>query len=43
MGFVRWGTNPHYAMVDGRMVAGHYYTKVLKSLPPRAKPSGAAG
>lgn len=40
-GFVRWGTNPHYAMVENRMVAGHYYTKVLKSLPPRAQPKGA--
>jgi ribosomal protein S18 acetylase RimI-like enzyme len=43
MGFVRWGTNPHYAMVENRMVAGHYYTKVLRSLPPRAKPNEDAG
>lgn len=42
MGFVRWGTNPHYAMVENRMVAGHYYTKVLKSLPPRTQPRGGA-
>jgi ribosomal protein S18 acetylase RimI-like enzyme len=29
MGYVRWGTNSTYAMVDNRYVAGHYYTKTL--------------
>ncbi len=28
-GYVRWGTNPHYALVGGRMIAGHYYAKHL--------------
>lgn len=30
LGYVRWGTNPKYALVDGRMIAGHYYDKDLK-------------
>lgn len=29
MNYRRWGTNPAYAMVDGRMIAGHYYTKYI--------------
>ena len=29
LGFTRWGTNPDYAEVEGRMVAGHYYSKRL--------------
>src|SRR5258706_5655989 len=28
-GFVRWGTHPRYALVDGKYVAGHAYTKEL--------------
>ncbi|HUA50858.1 MAG TPA: GNAT family N-acetyltransferase [Candidatus Sulfotelmatobacter sp.] len=28
-GFVRWGTHPRYALVDGAYVAGHFYTKEL--------------
>ncbi len=28
-GFVRIGTNPYYAKVDGKMVQGHYYTKLI--------------
>lgn len=27
LGYECWGTNPNYAMVNGRVVAGHYYTK----------------
>jgi ribosomal protein S18 acetylase RimI-like enzyme len=30
-GFALWGTNPHYARVGGRMVAGLYFTKLLSS------------
>lgn len=30
LGFERWGTNPNYAVVDGRDVAGHYYTKAMR-------------
>ena len=29
LGYVRWGTHPAYARVRGRMVAGHYYYKLL--------------
>lgn len=30
MGFTHWGTHPNYAMVDGRMVAGLFFTKRLR-------------
>ena len=33
LGYVRWGTNPAYALADGRPIAGHYYTKYLAPLP----------
>ena len=29
LGFERWATNPNYARVDGRMIAGHHYSKRL--------------
>jgi len=29
MNYTRWGTHPVYARVDGRIVPGHYYYKVL--------------
>jgi ribosomal protein S18 acetylase RimI-like enzyme len=32
LGFERWGTNPTYAMVSGKMIAGHYYAKTLRHL-----------
>jgi ribosomal protein S18 acetylase RimI-like enzyme len=28
--YVRWGTNPKYALVEGKMIAGHYYYKELR-------------
>lgn len=31
MGYIRWGTNPTYAMVDSRFIAGHFYTKALRA------------
>lgn len=31
LGYSRWGTNPFYARVDGAMIAGHFYTKLLAS------------
>lgn len=37
LGYERWGTNPNYAMVDGRLVAGHYYTKRLRPNPRRGR------
>jgi ribosomal protein S18 acetylase RimI-like enzyme len=30
LGYVRWGTHPAYARVDGRTVAGHFYHKLLE-------------
>jgi ribosomal protein S18 acetylase RimI-like enzyme len=30
MNYKRWGTSPTYAMVDGRFIAGHFYTKTLR-------------
>jgi ribosomal protein S18 acetylase RimI-like enzyme len=29
MGYQRWGTHPAYARVDGRVVPGHYYFKLI--------------
>ena len=29
LGFARWGAHPKYALVDGRMIKGFYYTKDL--------------
>lgn len=36
-GYERWGTNPHYAMVEGKIVQGYYYSKQLRSLPRRKR------
>lgn len=30
LGYRRWGTNPNYAVVEGRVIAGHYFTKQLR-------------
>ncbi|MEQ8284309.1 GNAT family N-acetyltransferase [Thalassospira sp.] len=30
LGYVRWGINPYYAMIDGKMVEGYYYTKKIQ-------------
>jgi len=41
LGYECWGTNPNYAMVNGRVVAGRYYTKALRrrrKRPPRKEP-----
>jgi len=40
LGFERWGTNPNYAVVEGKPVAGYYYSKRLKRA--RQRPPGAA-
>jgi len=29
LGYMRWGTHPCYAQVDGRIIPGHYYYKRL--------------
>jgi ribosomal protein S18 acetylase RimI-like enzyme len=39
LGFVRWGTHPAYAYVDGQMISGHFYHKLLEARPQR-KPRG---
>ena len=39
LGYVRWGTHPAYARVDGRTVAGHSYYKLLE--PGRGRATGA--
>lgn len=35
LGFQRWGSNPYYAWIDDRWVAGHFYSKLLAE--PRAQ------
>jgi ribosomal protein S18 acetylase RimI-like enzyme len=37
LGYERWGTNPNYAFVNGKVVAGHYYTKRLRRSGRRRK------
>lgn len=29
MGYQKWGTNPAYALVDGRLLAGYHYSKTI--------------
>ena len=31
LGYERWGSNPNYAVVNGKTIVGHYYTKALKN------------
>ena len=33
MGYRRWGTHPVYGQVEGRIVPGHYYYKLLDDSP----------
>ena len=33
LGYIRWGTHPVYARVEGRIVPGHYYYKLLDYEP----------
>ncbi|WP_207485396.1 GNAT family N-acetyltransferase [Arenibaculum pallidiluteum] len=41
LGFIRFGTHPHYALVEGRYVTGHFYYKDLTATePPESHPSG---
>lgn len=35
LGFVRWGSHPAYANVDGQVIAGHFYHKLLDGKPQR--------
>ena len=32
--FVQWGTNPLYARVDGRIIAGLHFHKILRDIGP---------
>ena len=34
LGFQHWGTNPFYAKVNGRIIAGCYFVKVLHPNEP---------
>jgi ribosomal protein S18 acetylase RimI-like enzyme len=36
LGYERWGTNPHYAVVKGKTIPGYYYTKAIRG-PRRGK------
>ena len=36
-GFERWGTNPAYALVEGKFIEGHYYSKQLRELTKAKK------
>ncbi len=38
----RWGTNPNYAIVGGKMIAGHYYSKRLRRRRGR-RSAGSSG
>lgn len=38
LGYIRWGTHPAYARVDGRTVAGHFFHKLLE--PGRGRATG---
>ena len=40
LGFEPWGTNPAYALVDGDLIPGHYYSKQLRTLPKKKKRKG---
>ncbi len=35
LGYVRWGTNPYYAQVEGRWLAGHFFHKLLQPVTGR--------
>lgn len=39
LGYIRWGTHPAYARINGRTVAGHHYYKTLE--PVRGRPTEA--
>jgi len=36
LGYRRWGSNPRYACVEGRWMAGHFYSKDLTAGTPAA-------
>lgn len=38
-GYECWGTNPNYAVVNGKKIAGHYYTKDLRKALKLKRPA----
>lgn len=32
-GYVQWGLNPYYALIDGRAIPGYFMHKIIKPLP----------
>ncbi len=32
-GYVQWGINPYYALIDGRVIPGYYMHKIISPLP----------
>ncbi|MBI1215056.1 MAG: GNAT family N-acetyltransferase [Alphaproteobacteria bacterium] len=38
MGYRRWGVNPAYAIVGGKMIAGYFYSKFIAPLETTAAP-----
>lgn len=41
MGYERWGTNPAYALVNNRVIAGYHYSKMIAPMhgyPPKPVP-----
>ncbi len=41
LGYERWGTNPFYARVRGKLIAGYYYSKRLRPLRGTQAKDGA--
>ena len=41
VGYHHWGTNPNYAVVEGRVIPGRYYTKQLRA--PRGSRARSEG
>lgn len=35
LGYAKWGENPHYARIDGKMIKGLYYSKTIARPQPR--------
>lgn len=42
LGYVHWGTNPIYARVQGRTLAGLYFCKALRQTDPAVRPPAGA-
>lgn len=40
LGYMPWGTHPHYARVDGRAIAGQYFYKLLNGAADETQADG---